>query len=68
MKNQSCAEDLRKKIENYSYGLKDWIGKGYSSVVFKGINDETSNHKSLSRGNRSHQGRRPQKPDRRHLA
>lgn len=39
MKNQSCAEDLRKKLENYSYGLKDWIGKGYSSVVFKGSND-----------------------------
>lgn len=30
--------DLRKKIEDYSYGLKDIIGKGFSSVVYKGIN------------------------------
>jgi serine/threonine protein kinase len=32
----------RKKIENYSYGLNDVIGKGYSSQVYKGRNDETS--------------------------
>lgn len=31
----------RKKIENYSYGLNDVIGKGYSSHVYKGRNDET---------------------------
>lgn len=29
----------RKKIENYSYGLNDVIGKGYSSQVYKGRND-----------------------------
>lgn len=29
----------RKKIENYSYGLNDAIGKGYSSQVYKGRND-----------------------------
>jgi hypothetical protein len=28
----------RKKIENYSYGLNDVIGKGYSSQVYKGKN------------------------------
>ena len=30
----------RKKIEGYSYGLNDAIGKGYSSHVYKGRNDE----------------------------
>lgn len=29
----------RKKIENFSYGLNDNIGKGYSSQVYKGRND-----------------------------
>ncbi len=29
----------RKKIEKYSYGLSDVIGKGYSSQVYKGRND-----------------------------
>jgi len=33
--------DLRKKIEDYSYGLKDMIGKGFSSVVYRGTNDKT---------------------------
>lgn len=31
----------RKKIENFSYGLNDAIGKGYSSQVYKGRNDST---------------------------
>lgn len=31
----------RKKIEDYSYGLLDKIGKGYSSIVYKGKNDNT---------------------------
>lgn len=33
--------DLRKKIEDYSYGLKDIIGKGFSSVVYKGVNEKS---------------------------
>lgn len=33
--------DLRKKIEDYSYGLKDVIGRGFSSVVYRGGNDKT---------------------------
>lgn len=33
--------DLRKKIEDYSYGLKDIIGKGFSSVVYRGINEKS---------------------------
>jgi serine/threonine-protein kinase ULK/ATG1 len=32
--------DLRKKIEDYSYGLKDIIGKGFSSVVYRGLNEK----------------------------
>lgn len=28
-------------IENFSYGLNDLIGKGYSSKVYKGKNDLT---------------------------
>ena len=31
---------MRKKIEDYSYGLTDLIGKGYSSSVFRGINEK----------------------------
>lgn len=31
----------KKVIENYSYCLPDVIGKGYSSLVFKGKNDTT---------------------------
>jgi hypothetical protein len=33
----------RKKIEAYSYGLTDEIGKGYSSRVYRGRHDETGN-------------------------
>lgn len=33
--------EMRKKIEDYSYGLTDLIGKGYSSSVFRGINEKT---------------------------
>lgn len=31
----------RKIIENYSFGLSNKIGKGFSSTVFKGKNDLT---------------------------
>lgn len=42
MLNQNYQNnDLRKKIEDYSYGLKDIIGRGFSSVVYKGLNDKT---------------------------
>lgn len=30
----------RKKIENYSFALNDAIGKGYSSQVYRGRNDD----------------------------
>lgn len=32
----------RKKIKNYSYSLTDRIGKGFSSIVYKGQNDDSS--------------------------
>ncbi len=35
------SNDIRKKIEDYSYGLKDVIGRGFSSVVYKGRNLKT---------------------------
>lgn len=31
-----------KKIKNYSYNPLDSIGKGFSSVVYRGMNDDTS--------------------------
>jgi len=31
----------RKKIKNFSYSPSDRIGKGYSSVVYRGKNDNT---------------------------
>ncbi|CAD8189189.1 unnamed protein product [Paramecium octaurelia] len=34
--------NARKVIENFSYALSDAIGKGFSSVVYKGKNDETN--------------------------
>lgn len=34
---------VRKKLEDYSYMLSDNIGKGYSSQVFRGRHDSTSN-------------------------
>jgi hypothetical protein len=37
------SQFTRKKIENYSYGLNDVIGKGYSSQVYKGRNDNNGN-------------------------
>jgi hypothetical protein len=36
--------NINKKIKNYSYNLADRIGKGFSSIVYKGINDTTSNN------------------------
>ena len=33
------GNDLRKKIEDYSHGPRDIIGRGYSSVVYRGTND-----------------------------
>jgi serine/threonine-protein kinase ULK2 len=42
--NKAGQQYTRKKIENYSYGLNDIIGKGYSSQVYKGVNDENSKY------------------------
>lgn len=37
----------RKKIEAYSYGLADEIGKGYSSRVYRGRHDDTGTSSSM---------------------
>ena len=37
----------RKKIENYSYGLNDVIGKGYSSQVYKGKNQDSEENVAI---------------------
>lgn len=41
MRFASGNNEMRKKIEDYSYGLTDMIGKGFSSSVFRGINEKT---------------------------
>lgn len=37
--NKNNSQFTRKKIEEFSYGLNDVIGKGYSSQVYKGRHD-----------------------------
>ena len=32
----------RKKIKNFTYSENDRIGKGYSSIVYRGLNELTS--------------------------
>jgi SNF-related kinase len=39
--NKNNSQFTRKKIEDFSYGLSDVIGKGYSSQVYKGKHDDT---------------------------
>lgn len=41
IKNSESAGN-RKKVEDYSYCLSHNIGKGYSSQVFKGRNDNSN--------------------------
>lgn len=36
------ASDSKKKIKHFSYSHVDKIGKGFSSIVYKGTNDLTS--------------------------
>ena len=38
----SSSSDSRKKIKHFSYSHSDKIGKGFSSIVYKGTNDLTS--------------------------
>lgn len=39
--NSTVSTGSRKKIEQYSYCLTDKIGKGYSSIVYRGRNDDS---------------------------
>lgn len=41
LNNKNSSQYTRKKIEEYSYGLNDVIGKGYSSQVYKGRHDQS---------------------------
>ncbi len=50
--------DSRKKIKHFSYSHSDKIGKGFSSIVYKGTNDLTSNSVSKFRFCSSHQSNR----------
>lgn len=36
-------DSIQKKINQYSYANTDTIGKGFSSQVYKGRNDQTGN-------------------------
>jgi hypothetical protein len=36
------SSTAKKKIKHFSYHPEDKIGKGYSSVVFKGVNELSS--------------------------
>lgn len=52
--HSSTSSDSRKKIKHFSYSMNDKIGKGFSSIVYKGTNDLTSNLIFIFRLNRSH--------------
>jgi hypothetical protein len=41
MNKLDSISTIRKKISQYSYLASETIGKGYSSLVYKGINDAT---------------------------
>lgn len=41
LNQQSGSCEYRKKIQNFSFLLSDKIGKGYSSTVYKGLDDLT---------------------------
>lgn len=43
LNNKINSQFTRKKIEEFSYGLNDVIGKGYSSHVYKGRHDQSGN-------------------------
>lgn len=38
----STSGESRKKIKHFSYSMTDKIGKGFSSIVYKGTNDLTN--------------------------
>ncbi len=46
--NTSCTSS-KKKIKHFSYSSNDKIGKGFSSIVYKGCNELTSNNCSKFR-------------------
>lgn len=41
--NKSSSYSSTRRVKHYSYSPLDSIGKGFSSVVYRGLNDNTSN-------------------------
>ena len=37
----------KKKVKNFSYSISDKVGKGYSSIVYKGTNEDNSKSNSI---------------------
>lgn len=52
------SSESKKKIKHFSYSPADKIGKGFSSIVYKGSNDLTSIYLTISRRNRCYQSHR----------
>ncbi len=44
MYKRESSVNNKKKIKHFSYSESDKIGKGYSSIVYKGTNTTTSIH------------------------
>lgn len=42
------SHESRKKVKHFSYSPTDKVGKGFSSIVYKGTNDLTSKSESYS--------------------
>lgn len=47
MYRRENSSNIKKKIKHFSYSESDRIGKGYSSIVYKGVNTLTSINKSM---------------------
>jgi len=49
--NSTTNSSNKKKIKHFSYSSSDKIGKGFSSIVYRGTNDLTSNLFNLNCSN-----------------
>lgn len=43
-KDSSSSLSNRRKVKHFSYSPDDKIGKGYSSIVYRGLNELNSTH------------------------
>ena len=44
IRSSSLSTGGKKKVKHFSFSFIDRIGKGFSSTVYKGTNDQTSTH------------------------